>query len=259
VWEAIGHVDAEATPAAQQAERSGEPRGLSRLLELQDLDVSIDRATARLQDLEVGQDLRAARADLSGAESRVGELRLAIDGVSKEQSRLEGDVDFLQRKIDGERRRLGDGSVANPRELQAIEAEVRNLEGRRTRTEDLLLEQMERREDLEARVAPLETAEAEARRRMSEIEEGSAKEVVEIEGALAERKAKREALVPEFDPDLVELYEDLRHQKRGVAAAALVDGVCQACHQQLSPVYLDRLKRSDGIRRCEYCRRILIY
>ena len=60
------------------------------------------------------------------------------------------------------------------------------------------------------------------------------------------------------DPELLELYEDLRRQKKGVGVAALVDGVCQGCHEKLSAVELDRLKRTEGIKRCEYCRRILI-
>jgi len=38
-----------------------------------------------------------------------------------------------------------------------------------------------------------------------------------------------------------------------------VDGVCQACHEQLSAVELDRLKRMDGVKRCEYCRRIVVF
>ena len=59
--------------------------------------------------------------------------------------------------------------------------------------------------------------------------------------------------------ELLELYEELRLSKKGVAAVALEDGVCQGCHQKLSAVYLDRLKRSEDIRRCEYCRRILIF
>jgi predicted nucleic acid-binding Zn-ribbon protein len=62
-----------------------------------------------------------------------------------------------------------------------------------------------------------------------------------------------------FDPGLLELYEDLRRQKKGIGAAALVDGVCQGCHQQLSAVDLDRLRRADGIRRCVHCRRILVF
>ena len=61
-----------------------------------------------------------------------------------------------------------------------------------------------------------------------------------------------------IDPELLELYEDLRPQKKGVAAVALVDGVCQGCHEKLSSVELDRVKRTEGIARCEYCRRILV-
>jgi predicted nucleic acid-binding Zn-ribbon protein len=34
--------------------------------------------------------------------------------------------------------------------------------------------------------------------------------------------------------------------------------VCQGCHEQLSSVYRDKLKRTEGPKRCEHCRRILV-
>jgi hypothetical protein len=228
------------------------------LLQLQELDLSMDRLTSRLGELEGGGELREARNRLAGVEGRVGELRLAIDSVSREQRRLEGDIDSIELKTEAERRRLFDGSVANPKELQAIEAEVRNLAGRKSHAEDLLIEQMERAEELDGRRVPLEAEEAEARQRLAEVEEGSTRELVEIEEAMRERRGEREGLIQQIPPDLLELYEDIRRQKKGVGAAALVDGVCQACHQKLSPMYLDRLKRTEGVRRCEYCRRILV-
>ena len=42
-------------------------------------------------------------------------------------------------------------------------------------------------------------------------------------------------------------------------AAALVDVVCQACHEKLSALELDRLKHTEGVKRCEYCRRIVVF
>ncbi len=189
----------------------------------------------------------------------MGELQLALDSVTNEQRRLENDIDSIQRKIDAERTRLYDGSVANAKELQSIEAEVGSLQARKSRLEDELIDQMERREDMETRLKPLEAEAAEARERLAEIEEGSAREFVEVEKALGERNAEREAMLPSFGQDVLDLYDDLRLQKKGIGAAALVDGVCQACHQKLSPMYVDRMKREQGIRRCEYCRRILIF
>jgi predicted nucleic acid-binding Zn-ribbon protein len=233
-------------------------RGYDRILELQELDLSIGRLEERRRELQSGQDIEAARRATEEVEERVGELRLALDSVRREESRLEGDVSSLDLRIRAEQQRLYDGSVANPKELQAIQAEVSNLRARKARLEDEELDQMERREEMEKRLPPLEEEMAGARAGVAELESSSERELQESERALAERRTEREALVHEFDEELLELYEDLRASKRGVGAAALKDGVCQGCHEKLSALELDRIRRSEGIRRCEYCRRILV-
>jgi uncharacterized protein len=148
--------------------------------------------------------------------------------------------------------------VVNPKELQSLGAEVESLQHRKSRTEDAVLDQMEQREELEVRLGTIESEVATARERTQEIEETSGRELVEIEQDLERLTQQRQGLAGEMSEELLELYEDLRRQKKGIGAAALVDGVCQGCHQKLSAVYLDRLKREPGIRRCEYCRRILV-
>jgi uncharacterized protein len=233
--------------------------GIDRLLRLQELDTAVDRLITRRAALEVGEDVRASRQTLASVEGELGDLRLAIDQAAREQVRLEGDVDGFQRKIDGEDRRLYDGSVANAKELETIQAEVTNLRGRKARVEDELLEVMERRETLEGSLAQADLAAAEARSAVTALQGDSVAELDEIDRLLAARAAEREALIAGIDGDLLELYEDIRRQKKGIGAAALVDGVCQGCHQQLSAVELDRLKRADGVRRCDSCRRILVF
>ena len=237
----------------------GRVRWSSRLLELQEIDLSIDRLAARLRGLEAQEDVRQARERRNAVETRVGELRLSLDEARRQQRRLEGDISSFDQKIAAERKRLYDGSVANPKELQSIEAEVANLQGRKGRLEDELIDAMERVEELEAHVPPVEAELAEALARVAEIEETTGRDLVETEQALAQRRQERDAVVPEVDPEVLQLYEDLRRQKKGVAAVELADGICAGCHQKLSAVYLDRLKRSDDVRRCEYCRRILVF
>jgi predicted nucleic acid-binding Zn-ribbon protein len=233
-------------------------RGYDRLLELQELDLSIDRVAHRRQELEDGVDVAEVRRLAEAAEERVGELRLALDSVRREETRLETETSSLDLRIQAEQNRLYDGSVANPRELQSIQAEIANLRARKARLEDEELDQMERREELESRESTLETELKTARDRQTEVEASTEKELAEVTRSLGELHQARDRLAPELDEDLLDLYESLRAQKRGVGAAALRDGVCQGCHETLSPLALDRMKRTEGVKRCENCRRILV-
>jgi uncharacterized protein len=114
------------------------------------------------------------------------------------------------------------------------------------------------RENLEADAVAAGQQSAALRARADEAASAATDELARIETDIAERTTQREAIAAEIDAELLGLYDDLRRQKKGIGAAALVDGVCQACHEQLSSVELDKLKRAEGIRRCEHCRRILV-
>jgi predicted nucleic acid-binding Zn-ribbon protein len=232
---------------------------MDRILELQELDSTIDRLEHRREQLEAGEELSAARKETEEAEARLGELRLALDAVARESSRLEHEIDTVGAKAAAEDKRMYDGSIANAKELEALQHEIAGLKARRSRAEDDLLEQMVRREDLEARASDADAELSRSRGRLEAIGGDAVRELDDVVADLGGRRAARSALVPEVDEELVELYEDLRRQKKGIGAAAIVDGVCQACHEKLSAVELDRLKHADGVKRCEYCRRIVVF
>jgi predicted nucleic acid-binding Zn-ribbon protein len=228
------------------------------LLEVQELDTAIDRLHARLRALEGGADLLAARSEANEAERQMGELRLKLDELARDQQRFEHEIDSMTQKASAEERRLYDGSIANARELDSIRHEVENLSRRRRDREDELLTLMQMREDLEKEEGAARERSESLRAKVDEVEAAAADDLDRVRTELKERGEAREALAAAIDPEYLELYEDLRPQKKGVAAVALVDGVCQGCHEQLSSVYVDRLKRADGPKRCEHCRRILV-
>ncbi len=232
---------------------------MDRLLELQELDSAIDRLEARKRQLEEGKEMADARAAMEDAEGGLGELRLGVDAVLREQQRLEREIDSMTRKAEVDEKRLYDGSIANIKEMEALQHEITSLKDRRSRSEDDLLEQMVRKDDLESRAGEASAVVQQTRARLEAAGGEAVEELERIDAELAEKRAVREKLVPEFDDELLELYEELRRQKRGVAVAALVDGVCQACHEKLSAMELDRLKRTEGVKRCEYCRRIVVF
>jgi uncharacterized protein len=230
----------------------------SRLLDLQSIDTAIDRLVARRKVLQGEGELASARTEAERTEQQLGELRLALDTFDRDGTRLEHEIDSLTRKAADEESRLFGGAVANAKELESIQREVDNLKKRKSEREDELLVVLEQREDVERRAKEAEGVAAERRAAVDTVAGDASRELDRIETELTTKQGERAALTSGFDPELLELYEDLRRQKKGVGVAALVDGVCQGCHEKLSAVELDRLKRSDDLARCEYCRRILV-
>jgi predicted nucleic acid-binding Zn-ribbon protein len=228
------------------------------LLELQALDSAIDRLSARGRSLEAGETLDTVRANADAAERTLGDLRLRLDTFDRDSATLEHEVDTISQKVAAEERRMYDGSVANAKELDAIRHEVDNLKNRRTAREDELLALMEQREDVERAAKEAQRAYDDLRAAVEEVGAEATADLASTRSELEGKTAEREAAARHIAPELLELYEDLRPQKKGVAAVALVDGVCQGCHEQLSAVELGHLKKAEGVKRCEHCRRILV-
>jgi uncharacterized protein len=230
----------------------------ARLLDLQAVDLAIDRLRARQRVLESGSEIGTARAAADAAEGDLGELRLRIDALDRDGTKLEHEIDSLSQKAAAEEQRMYDGSVANAKELSSIQHEVENVRRRKASREDELLVLMEEREKVETAAEEAERRSTALREEVDRIAAASDLELTRVAADLATSEHERAGIAAEIDAELLELYEDLRRQKKGVGAAALVDGVCQGCHEQLSSVDLDRVKRATGVRRCEYCRRILV-
>jgi uncharacterized protein len=228
------------------------------LLDLQQLDLKIDRLRAREALLSAGSHLATAGKEADEAEARWGEIRLQLDALDRDNAKVEHEVDSLTQKADAEQRRMSSGAVANARELDAIGHEIENLKRRISDREDEMLAIMERREVLDAAAKEAETVANDRRARVEGVRAGSEAELAQIGAELRAREAERRDVASRVDHDVLELYEELRPQKKGVGAAALVGDVCQGCHEQLSAVELDKVRHTGEIPRCEYCRRILV-
>lgn len=229
-----------------------------RLLALQAADTAIDRLRARARVLEAGGEVALVRAEADAGEQRFGEIRLRLSDLDRDQSRLEREIDSMTQKERDENARMYDGSIVNARELEALQHEIASVRTRRSDREDELLALLELREQLESDATAAEALTTTLRAKAEAAVAAADEELANVETELAVQTDDRRSIEAEIDPEVLELYEDLRRLKKGVGAAALIDGVCQACHEQLSAVELDKVKRATGIRRCEHCRRILV-
>src|SRR5687768_17714556 len=111
------------------------------------------------------------------------------------------------------------GTVANPKELSALQAEVESLKRKRSGVEDQLLEVMEQREGSQATVDKLEGERAEAAKERDELSTKVKQLTGDIDADLAQHTSEREAIAPEIPADLSAMYEKIRASKGGVGAA----------------------------------------
>lgn len=233
---------------------------LEMLLEVQDHDTAVDRLNHRRASLPERAELARLQDEVATTDAGLVEIGAQRDEVARRQKRAEDELAAVEAKITEIEGRLYSGAISIPRELQAMQAEVESLRRRRSSLEDLVLEAMGEREPLEAEIDRLEGL-----RKAQDVEGGRLRGVIAeteatIDAELSREAAAREAAAASLPADLATLYERLRSQLGGVAAARLVNGRCGGCHLTLATTELDRIRHEppDALIRCEQCSRLLI-
>ena len=236
------------------------PMDMARLLALQEIDTTIDRLSARKKVLESGGELatraergrrgrtRAGRAPAAARRRRSGSVQArARDRFALAEGRRRGQAALRRQHREREGARV---DPARDREPQAPSLRSR---GRDARAHGGPRGARTPGGGGAGDVGRAARTRGDGRRRGVRGAHGRSRRSSRRRSPSARRSSRRSS------PDILELYEDLRKQKKGIGVAALVDGVCQGCHEQLSAMELDQIKRVEGVRRCEYCRRILVF
>lgn len=231
-----------------------------RLLDLQAADADLARLVHRRRTLP-------ELALVAQLDERIGRLQDAAaaagtedNDLAKDQRRLEADVDLVRSRADRDRQRLDSGAVGSPRELENLQSELTSLHRRQDDLEEQVLGVMEAREEVQARLASVESeADALTAERAAAAERLRSSEG-DIDRATALRTTERAMLAQEIPADLLALYEKIRADKGGVGAAALQRGRCEGCHLSLSGQDIATVRSAppDLVMRCEECRRILV-
>lgn len=233
-----------------------EMRSLEDLLDLQIVDSEIDRLLEQRSSLPELQAYREAHraseeiaAELTAAEETDREAARALDKAS-------GELEILEEKGTVEERRLYAGGLG-ARETLALRAEVDMIKRQVSTREEEVLRLMEEREVHETNLAELRNRLEDARRTEADLEGKIAASWKTIDAEIAVKEERKAAIIPLIREDLLELYEEIRPHKEGVAVGRLAEGICGGCHLRLSAAEQNEAKRSDPPR-CIHCRRILV-
>ncbi|MGH8873351.1 MAG: zinc ribbon domain-containing protein [Acidimicrobiia bacterium] len=229
---------------------------LADLLDVQDLDLQIDRLLERRQSLpelaayrDVHEREQVLASDIEKAAAELKTLELDFD-------KSEGELQILESKLNEHETRLFAGGMS-ARETEHMRLEVQSLHGQREALEEKVLAMLERLDPAREQVAELRERASALAEEKAGLESTIKAEWKQIDAELARKEERKaEALAP-VPSDLVALYERLRRSKEGVAIGRFEHGVCGGCHMTLSPAEQTEAFDAD-IPRCVHCRRILV-
>ncbi len=228
---------------------------VAELLLLQDTDVSLDGALARLAEIEAAL---GESEELVAVRETAAEKAAALHVVRAQQKDLELAADSIRTKAAQIETKLYSGSVTNPKELQDLDADLRSLKEQVRKREDELLTLLVQIEEADAEhqaaVAALAAIEGEWRRGQEEM----LAEKAEIEPEVARLRETRNSQATDVDRRLIRLYDLLRERRGGTAVARVERGMCQGCRISLPMSVLQRARTGVSVVQCVSCERILL-
>ena len=221
---------------------------------LQEIDDEAAALRAALEDVERrlrgSEELNEARREAAAVDSEMADVRRA-------QRRIEGEVEGLTAKIEPEEKRLYDGSVRNPKELTSIQHELEALKQQRSKLEDQLLEVMTNLDRIERDHGNTfrKLSQEEAR---WEKDQGDLKhEAVRLNDLITRADARREAQKLKVTPRNLQVYEEVRRRRGGVAVARVSGGTCGGCRVGIPESVRRQAFAADRLAQCPNCERIL--
>jgi uncharacterized protein len=235
------------------------PQAQLKLLELADLDAELGRLDHHRRTLPESQEYERAQARDAELRAELATLEAQQSDLARDQSKAERDVDQVRSRIERDRARLDAGLVSSPKELENLQSEIGSLERRQSDLEEVVLEVMERLEDVSRRRTAVADEQAMLTGQREEIAARRDAALAEINEQSAKASDRRTGVAAEIPADLMDLYDRLRAQHT-VGAAVLNRGRCEGCHLSLNTVDLARIRAAppDEVLRCEECRRILV-
>ncbi len=229
---------------------------LTDLLDLQEIDLQIDRLLEQRQSLpelelykEAHEKVKSLEKTLDGQAAELRQLELALD-------KSEGELEILESKLTEHETRLFAGGMS-ARETEHMRLEVQSLKGQQEAMETRVFGMLEGIDPARELVATAQQAIDEAIAKKDSLEASIKEQWKVIDGELARKEERKRSALEPIPEDLLVLYDKLRGIKEGVAIASFDHGVCGGCHMTLSPAEQDEAF-ADDLPRCVHCRRLLV-
>ena len=229
---------------------------LSQLIELQELDLELQRLGDRLAKIPAERDQIESEFRQYAAEFL--ELKDRYDKTLNDRKQLETELADAQQHYDKYKQDLM--RVTNPKQYEAAVREIDATKKQVGAFESEILKRMEEAEKLDAevnaRTPDVDRKRAESDQTLAALggeQQAAEQQIV----ALNER---RQQLAAQVSKPLFAAYDRLARSRRGQALSPISnDGICSVCRVRVRPKVFSDVRRGHDMITCENCGRILYY
>jgi predicted nucleic acid-binding Zn-ribbon protein len=228
---------------------------IERMRDLQTVDNGIRAAREELEELP--KRVAAAREDQAAVEAKLAAAQEELEAAQKERRRLEQEISEIEQLIiKYENDKL---KVKTNTEFRALNHQIEGQVEKKSEIETRVLLSFEEEEAATERVRRLQQELAMVEEKVAAREKELKERAAEDERRLAELQDRRQHVVADIEPKLLQRYEVLLERKGGMAVAVVGRGSCGGCHTQQPPQKLAEMRRGDVLHSCDFCGRFLIW
>lgn len=230
---------------------------MANLYELQKVDVMSLKVRRRLGQIK---ELLTENDELKSAQLQVEQLKVDQTNWRFEQQRSEIELTTLTTKIEESNELLMGGTIHNPKELEALQANIESLQRQRSTAETNSVEALYKSEEVTNQLADVQNKLTKLQANWDSSQSQLAEEDTKLKRAYLVLKKQREQLSERISSALLQRYEQMRQRKGGVAIATVENDTCSACHVQLPTGVLSTIVdqgKTDKQILCPTCGRLL--
>ncbi|MBI5964971.1 MAG: hypothetical protein HY863_15945 [Chloroflexi bacterium] len=224
------------------------------LYRLQQVDRHIGRSRAQLdmirKTLENDVELRQAINLVENTQADHFRSHLELKNATAE-------ADAQKIKIEQAESSLYGGKVQSPKELQDLQKDIVSLKKHLATLEERELEAMIKAENSEEALQKVKTELELIQARLGNEHKNLIADQTRIMIELERFAEEREAALGPIESSLLQTYESLRQQKKGVAIAEISDGACASCGTTLNAALQQNARSPKQLANCPSCGRIL--
>jgi predicted nucleic acid-binding Zn-ribbon protein len=226
---------------------------LRRLHELHLIDFAIFEIKKKAASLDPGRGIQAQIAKLSQYFDLKNQELHALTGEQK-------DLELAQQSADARAKRINDelygGKTINPREIENLQAELKNIAKKKDRADERLLELMELIPPAKKLADDAKVEVDKKKAELAEFQKGVLVVKKQMEDDFKTYSQARPAAEKAVDPVMLAKYNAIKAKQGGIGMTDVVKGCCAACGMKIPTKAIEGAKEGK-VFTCEACHRII--